>query len=364
MALYKSIVRPLLFRIDPETAHGMTMWGLEVAQDLGLTSVTKTLLNYEDKRLEIELFGIKFRNPLGLSAGFDKNARLVRIMPALGFGFIEIGTVTGRAQLGNPKPRIFRLPTDYALINRLGFNSEGADAVSRRLKKLGKTTTPLGINLGKSEVTDIENAEKDYLYSFERLFRFGDYFVVNVSCPNTPGLQSLQEREPLEKLLKALNEKNRRLSIEENVSRKPIMVKICPDRSPSQIDDVIEVVKNEKIDGIIATNTTLSQEALKTKRIAKEWGGLSGRPLSGMSTKVIRYIYRRTDGSIPIIGVGGIFNADDAYEKIRAGASLVQIYTGMVYEGPNMMRSVKRKLLKYLERDKCESLRDAVGKSV
>jgi dihydroorotate dehydrogenase len=353
-----------LLKIDPEIAHGMTMWGLELAQDLGLTSVTQKLLNYEDKSLEMELFGLRFKNPLGLSAGFDKNARLVRIMPALGFGFIEIGTVTGRAQFGNPKPRMFRLPKDYALINRLGFNSEGADAVSKRLKKLDKTTTPLGINIGKTEVANIENAERDYLYSFERLFPFGDYFVVNVSCPNTPQLQSLQDREPLEKLLKALNEKNRRLSIEGNVRRKPIMVKICPDRSPSQIDDVIEVVRNEKIDGIIATNTTSNQKGLKTKNIAKEWGGLSGRPLTRISTEIIKYIYRRTEGLVPIIGVGGIFNADDAYEKIKAGASLVQIYTGMVYEGPSMMRSVKRKLLKYLERDKCESLRDAVGKSV
>jgi dihydroorotate dehydrogenase len=361
--MYKNILRPLTFRLDPERTHKATISILQLVQGLGLPSIIKGILKYEDRRLKTEVCGLRFNNPVGLSAGFDKNAKLTRIMPAFGFGFIEVGTVTGQPQLGNPKPRVFRLPADRALINRIGFASEGAKAVSTRLKKQGKKTVPIGINIGKTESVEIRDAVQDYLYSFENLFACGNYFVINVSCPNTPELQKLQDRQPLQNLLKALNSANKRLAEDQKVRKKPIFIKICPDRTLGQIDDLLEVVKEEQVDGIIATNTTIDRIHLKTVMAYQEWGGLSGRPLAKKSTEIIKYIYRKTEGRLPIIGVGGISSAQDAYDKIKAGAFLIQLYTGMIYEGPGIARALNKNLLALLKKDKYERLKDAVGKS-
>jgi dihydroorotate dehydrogenase len=364
MSVYKSTLRPIAFRLDPERAHEAIISILYLAQRLGLHSVIKRILAYKDPRLTMELCGLRFNNPVGLSAGFDKNAKLTRIVPALGFGFMEVGTITAQPQSGNPKPRVFRLPADRALINRIGFASEGAEAVSARLKKRCKNTFPLGINIGKTEKVEIKDAARDYLYSFENLFPYSDYFVINVSCPNTPKLQELQDRQPLQNLLKPLILANKRLAADQKVRKKPIFIKICPDRTFEQIDDLLEIIKEQRVDGIIATNTTVDRNHLNTDIAYKEWGGLSGRPLAKKSTEVIKYIYKKTAGNLPIIGVGGISTAQDAYDKIKAGASLIQLYTGMIYEGPAIARSLNKNLLALLQKDKYDRLEDAVGKSV
>jgi len=359
--LYRSLVRPLLFKSDPEKIHEAGLNFLEFIQNSILRNLLAKAFAHTDERLENELFGLRFGNPVGLAAGFDKNGRLLKIIPALGFGFLEVGTVTGRPQSGNPRPRLFRLPEDKALINRFGFNSEGALAVSRRLAKAGKPEIPLGVNLGKTERVSVTDAVDDYLFSFETLYPFGEYFAVNVSCPNTPELQCLQEREPLKNLLGALIRKNEQLADKSGRDRKPILVKICPDLNPPQIDDIIRVVEDLHVDGIIAANTTVSRHGLREKTAHEEWGGVSGRPLTKMSTETIVSLYRRVGRKIPIIGVGGIFNAEDAYEKIKAGASLVQVYTGMIYEGPGVIKNINKGLIKLIERDGHSSVREAIG---
>jgi dihydroorotate dehydrogenase len=287
--------------------------------------------------LEREVFGLKFPNPVGLAAGFDKNAVLFKELSNFGFGFIEIGTLTPKGQEGNPKKRLFRLKEDAAIINRMGFNNDGVDEAVKRLKK--NKNILIGGNIGKNKVTPNENAVDDYVYCFQSLFDYVDYFVVNVSSPNTPNLRALQDKEPLTHLLSTLNSLNHKKS-----SPKPILLKIAPDLTHSQLDDIIEIVVATKIDGVIATNTTLNREGLQSGN-KSEAGGLSGKPLGERSTEVIRYLADQSKKAFPIIGVGGIHSAEDAVEKLNAGASLVQLYTGFVYEGPAVVKRINKLLL-------------------
>ncbi len=302
----------------------------------------RTLFKYEDPSLQKEVFGIKFPNPIGIAAGFDKNAHLVDPLSDIGFGFVEIGTVTPKPQLGNPKPRLFRLPKDQGLINRMGFNNLGVLAAVACLKKT-KSNVIIGGNIGKNKNTPNDQATDDYLTCFEALYPWVDYFVVNVSSPNTPGLRELQEKEPLMKLLSNLQACNHRKE-----KAKPILLKIAPDLSNAQLDDIISIVQQTKIAGVVATNTTIAREDLKTSPEQVQQfghGGVSGGPLTERATEVIRYLHQQ-DRSIPIIGVGGIFSPQDALDKLAAGASLVQVYTGFIYEGPAMVKRMNKYLAK------------------
>ena len=307
--------------------------------------IFKTLFIDEHKTLETEVFGLKFKNPVGLAAGFDKNAKYINELSFCGFGFIEIGTLTPKPQSGNPKKRLFRLKEDYGIINRMGFNNDGVDMAIDHLKKVRKNGVLVGGNIGKNKVTPNDKATSDYLECFETLFAYVDYFVVNVSSPNTPNLRALQEKEPLERLLKSLVSKNKTYA-----TPKPILLKIAPDLSDHQLDDIISLFSLTQIDGLIATNTTISRDKLKTSSDevkAMGAGGLSGIPVQERSTEVIKYISEKSNGSIPIIGVGGIHSAEAAIEKLKAGASLVQMYTGFVYEGPAVIRKINRAIIKY-----------------
>ena len=287
--------------------------------------------------LEKELFGLKFKNPVGLAAGFDKNAVLFDELANYGFGFVEVGTVTPKPQPGNPKKRIFRLREDEALVNRMGFNNDGADAIVERLRKR-KTDIIIGGNIGKNKLTPNENAIDDYMICFEKLFEVVDYFVVNVSSPNTPNLRALQDKEPLTDLLRTLQTEN-----EKKTSPKPILLKIAPDLTDSQLMDIIDIVNTTKIAGVIATNTTISREGLESEH-QKEAGGLSGKPVRERATEVIRFLAEKSGKSFPIIGVGGIHSADDAKEKLAAGADLIQLYTGFIYEGPGLVKRINDSL--------------------
>lgn len=341
--MYKSIIQPLLFLFDPEKVHHFTFRALKLLFGIPfIPLVFKKAYSVQDKRLERKVFGITFPNPVGLAAGLDKDAILVNELAGLGFGFIEIGTLTPKPQPGNDKPRLFRLKKDQGIINRMGFNNRGVEAAVQQLKKR-QPGIIVGGNIGKNKNTPNEKATEDYLFCFEKLFDWVDYFVVNVSSPNTPGLRELQEKEPLKKLLFLLKEKNRAKAVP-----KPILLKIAPDLSPSQLDDIIEIVIETKIDGIIATNTTISRDNLNTDQqtLTKIGaGGLSGKPLRDKSTEVIRYICSRSGNAFPVIAVGGIHSAEDAVEKLNAGASLVQVYTGFIYEGPSLIGQINRKLL-------------------
>ncbi|WP_291402589.1 quinone-dependent dihydroorotate dehydrogenase [Daejeonella sp.] len=336
------LIKPLLFKFDPESIHHVVTGGLRrVNRIWGVKSLLKNLYQFEDKRLEREVMGLKFKNPVGLAAGFDKNATLIEDFAELGFGFIEIGTVTPLPQPGNEKPRMFRLPQDEGLINRMGFNNQGVDVVAARLKQVDRKGLIIGGNIGKNKITPNEDAVSDYIKCFDRLFDVVDYFVVNVSSPNTPGLRELQEKEPLKHILNTLQQRNLR----DGVS-KPILLKIAPDLTNSQLDDIIEIVTETKIAGVIATNTTLSRENLNSSpNLKNQSGGLSGKPLTERSTEVIRYLSEKSNKSFVIIGVGGIHSAEDALEKIKAGASLVQIYTGFIYEGPALIKRILKGLL-------------------
>jgi dihydroorotate dehydrogenase len=297
----------------------------------------------KDSRLEREVFGIQFPNPVGLAAGFDKDARLIDELSCFGFGFIEIGTLTPKAQSGNPKPRLFRLTEDSAIINRMGFNNEGVEEAIPRLKKR-KSNTIIGGNIGKNKLTTNENATEDYINSFNSLFPYVDYFVVNVSSPNTPGLRDLQEKEPLTQLLNSLQEINNKKE-----KKKAILLKIAPDLTNNQLDDIIQIVLDTKIDGVIATNTTLDRSNLKTDKTKVDSignGGLSGKPVNKRSTEVIKYLSEKSNKAFPIIGVGGIHSAEDALEKLDAGATLIQIYTGFIYEGPSLVKRINKAILK------------------
>jgi dihydroorotate dehydrogenase len=394
MDIYQSSIRPILFSVlnaDPEWLHQQTFqllgW-LDRNSDRPSSQWVQTRLQQayclkhttlDAERtapsIEQRLWGLKFPNPLGLAAGFDKDGVAGRLWGSFGFGFAELGTVTLHPQPGNPRPRLFRLLEDKAVLNRMGFNNHGAEALARRLEcwkvqqglqveRSDQTlplTIPLGINLGKSKVTPLEEAATDYLGSFRLLKELGDYFVVNVSSPNTPGLRSLQDAAQLSLILETLQQ--------ENTAQKPILVKIAPDLEWDAIADVIQLAQTYQLAGIVATNTTIRRDMLKTqmiqatgKPVSEEAGGISGAPLRQRSTEVIRFIYEQTQGQLPIIGVGGIFTAEDAWEKITAGASLIQVYTGWIYEGPWMVRQILLGLVQKLEERGLTSIAEAVGR--
>ncbi|MFD1316944.1 quinone-dependent dihydroorotate dehydrogenase [Namhaeicola litoreus] len=337
--MYKSIIRPLLFNFDPEDIHHVTFSAIKILYKLPFTkSLARSKFVLEDPKLYREVFGLKFKNPVGLAAGFDKNAVLFDEFSNYGFGFVEIGTVTPKPQPGNEKKRLFRLKKDEAIINRMGFNNEGVDAVVERLKHR-KSDIIIGGNIGKNKVTPNENAIDDYLICFEKLFDYVDYFVVNVSSPNTPNLRALQDKEPLTKLLKTLQEAN----LKKNTT-KPILLKIAPDLTDDQLLDIIDIVKSTGIAGVIATNTTISRDNLQSDS-KKEQGGLSGKPLAKRSTEVIRFLAEKSNKAFPIIGVGGIHSPEDALEKLKAGADLIQLYTGFIYEGPSLVKEINNALI-------------------
>ena len=339
--MYK-FIKPLLFRFDPEFIHHFATGCLNVGNRIwGIKSVMKNVFHLADNRLEREVMGLKFKNPVGLAAGFDKNADLVEELAAFGFGFIEIGTVTPLPQPGNDKPRMFRLPADNGLINRMGFNNQGVDVVAARLSRVKRNGLVIGGNIGKNKITPNEDAVSDYIKCFDRLFDVVDYFVVNVSSPNTPGLRELQEKEPLKKILNTLQQRNKKNDIS-----KPILLKIAPDLNESQLDDIIEIVQETNIAGVVATNTTISRDGLVSAEALKiETGGLSGKPLTQRSTEVIRYLSEKSKKSFVIIGVGGIHSPEDAIEKLEAGASLIQLYTGFIYEGPGLVKKINKEVM-------------------
>jgi dihydroorotate dehydrogenase len=342
------LLKPILFQFDPEKVHYFVTRNLKRFNRFpGGAVLSRAIWDVNNPRLEKEVFGLKFKNPVGLAAGFDKNAELMGEMTNLGFGFVEIGTVTPLPQPGNPQPRMFRLPADGALINRMGFNNFGVDVAAERIATFRKNAKGaqknliIGGNIGKNKVTPNEEAVSDYIKCFDRLFDVVDYFVVNVSSPNTPGLRELQEKEPLMQLLNTLQKRNSKNGIS-----RPILLKIAPDLTDSQLDDIVDIVQQTGIAGIIATNTTISRENLTSAdNLKSEMGGLSGKPLTKRSTEVISYIHKKSNGSFPIIGVGGIHSADDAIEKLNAGASLVQLYTGFIYEGPGLIGRINKAIL-------------------
>jgi dihydroorotate dehydrogenase len=356
---YRNLVRPLLFAQDAERAHNFALHRLAGASRSRLAcDVLGGIFSAPD--LPIHLFGLTFPNPVGLAAGMDKHAAAVPAWEKLGFGFSELGGVTWHAQPGNPAPRMFRAVGDEAIVNRMGFNNSGAEAVAQKLaewKKLGRWPQhPVGINLGKSKITPLAEAAEDYANSFRVLRGLADFFVVNVSSPNTPNLRQLQDKAALDEILAAMQELN--------ADRKPILVKVAPDLSFEALDEILELVQPRNIAGLVATNTTISRPQTNDpagQKIYGETGGLSGKPLRVRSTEIIRHLHRQTAGALPIIGVGGIFSADDAWEKITAGASLLQIYTGLVYEGPGLTRQIVNGLTRRLKKRGAHSLKEAVG---
>ena len=339
--MYKLLIRPLLFLFDPEKVHYFTFSLIRILSKIpGISALFESLYTVNDKRLETEVFGLKFKNPVGLAAGFDKDATLYKELSRFGFGFIEIGTLTPKGQEGNPKKRLFRLKEDQAIINRMGFNNSGVQEAVERLKK--NEGVLIGGNIGKNKLTPNENAVDDYLICFEALFDYVNYFVVNVSSPNTPNLRELQEKEPLTQLLQSLQKENLA-----KPKSKPILLKIAPDLTDTQLLDIIDIVKETKIAGVIATNTTISREGLQSAN-RSETGGMSGKPLAKRSTEVIRFLSEKSNKAFPIIGVGGIHSAEDAIEKLEAGASLIQLYTGFIYEGPALVKAINKKILEKL----------------
>lgn len=353
--LFEKLLRPILFRLDAETAHeaGMSFLlhglGSEAAQRIAYGRY-----GYEFP-YEIERFGLKFKNPVGIAAGFDKNGSVVNQLASVGFGFVEVGTVTLRPQTGNEKPRMFRLPEDQALINRLGFNNEGAEAVAKRLSKLGGKCV-VGVNIGKNKDVPNEEAVENYLATFDLVHPVADYIAVNISSPNTPNLRDLQRAESLDELLGALQRRNLELGA------KPLLVKIAPDLDDAGIEAAVDVCRDHAVAGIIATNTTVSRDGLKTPGVRDIGaGGLSGRPLEARATEVISKIYRFSKGAMPIIGVGGIFDPVDAFDKVAAGACLLQAYTGFIYRGPSFAREINSGLAKLLSRNGFKTLDEAVG---
>ncbi len=364
LMFYRSILRPLLFRLPPETAHEFALHALSAM--LGTKVAREMVASRYDREPfgELRRFNLKFKNPVGLAAGFDKNGVAAEALAALGFGFIEVGSVTNVAQPGNPSPRLFRLPLDKALINRAGFNNDGADRIAHRLKG-HRPDCVLGVNIGKSRVVPLEEAAEDYLACFEKIYDVADYVVVNVSSPNTPNLRKLQSADALRALLGALQRRGLELA-EESGKREavPLLLKIAPDLNEQEIEEIVGVAQETKVAGIVATNTTTGRERLRTPVREVEAcgeGGLSGAPLRTRSNEVIAKLYSLTHGALPIIGVGGIFTAQDAWEKICAGASLVQLYTGFIYEGPGVARAINEGLARILERSVFSSLDEAVG---
>lgn len=334
-------LKPIFFQFNPEKIHHFVTGTLQRAQKVwGLPKIIKAGFRYDDKSLEREVFGLKFKNPVGLAAGFDKNGEYIEELANFGFGFIEVGTVTPLPQPGNDKPRMFRLPKDEAIINRMGFNNKGVDVLARKLESVKREGILIGGNIGKNKNTPNEDAVNDYIKCFDRLFDVVDYFVVNVSSPNTPNLRALQEKEPLKNILNTLQERNGKSGV-----YRPILLKIAPDLTNDQLDDIVEIVLETKIAGVIATNTTISREDLSSPEyLKKEAGGLSGKPVKDKSTAVIKYLSEKSNKAFPIIGVGGIHSATDAKEKLEAGAALVQIYTGFIYEGPGLVKKILKSL--------------------
>lgn len=343
--MYKTIIRPLFFRINPEKVHHFVFSALKTAKSLHLDGLVRSIYNPNSLHMETKVCGLKFPNKIGIAAGLDKNAEAYQMLGNLGFGHVEIGTVTPKAQPGNPKPRLFRLPQDGALINRMGFNNQGLEAAIKQLKKR-KPGLIVGGNIGKNTATPNEEALDDYMTCFKGLYPYVDYLVVNVSCPNITDLHKLQDQKELELILNTLNTWRK-----DQTTYKPVFLKVSPDLNLHQVDETLIVVAQNQIDGVIVTNTTTSREGLQTppdkvKAIAN--GGLSGKPIRDRATEMIRYIHYKTDGKLPIIGVGGIFTAEDALEKLNAGAQLVQVYTGFIYEGPGMARRINKQLKKRL----------------
>lgn len=332
--MYKLIIRPILFLFDAEKVHHFTFsmlkWSFKIPF---LKSIVKSLYKVENSQLITNKFGLTFKNPVGLAAGFDKNAKLIDELACFGFGFIEIGTVTPKPQIGNPKKRLFRLKKDQAIINRMGFNNDGVDVIVERLKKV-KSDIIIGGNIGKNKVTPNENAVDDYIICFNKLFDYVHYFVVNVSSPNTPNLRALQDKEPLSKLLNTLQTLNLKKE-----QPKPILLKIAPDLTEEQLNDIVEIVKETKIAGVIGTNTTIERKGLISNN-KDETGGLSGKPLTKKATNVIKYLATKSNNSFPIIGVGGIFNENDAKDKLNVGADLVQVFSGFIYQGPCLVKRI------------------------
>jgi dihydroorotate dehydrogenase len=358
---FHTFIRPLLFSLDAEVAHHLALRSAAFAASFPpARHMVQSSFYFSDSRLQFKLGSLEFKSPLGLAAGMDKNGIALSFWPALGFGFAEMGTVTLMAQAGQNKPRMFRIPHLEALINRLGFPNDGAEVISDRLKKQKTIGIPLGINIGKSKVVLLEDAVENYLKTFEWLYPCGDYFAINVSSPNTPDLRKMQEEAHLSRLLKSLQEKNREFSKTLKIQPKPLLVKISPDLTEEQLESVVGLAIENQFFGIIATNTQPVESDLREK-----WGdgGLSGRPLFGTSTEVIRQIYRFANRKLTIVGCGGVFSAEEAYAKMKAGASLVQLYTGLVYEGPGLIKRINQGLVKLLERDGVKNILDVVGTS-
>ena len=361
--VYRSFLRPLLFSLPPETAHELALNSLVL---IGNPAISKFVARHyrSDSFGELKRFGLNFPNPVGLAAGFDKDGIALQALCSLGFGFIEAGTLTFHPQPGNPRPRLFRLPEDKALINRAGFNNDGAAAFVDRIKR-HRLNCILGVSIGKSKIAPLENAVEDYLASFEIVFPVADYVAINVSSPNTPQLRELQEKEQLSTLVRALKRRSHELEEESNrPSPLPLLVKLAPDINDEALVSIVDTLTTLKIDGIIATNTTISRSNLRTPSAEIEscgGGGLSGVPLRSQSTRIIAQLFKLTKGQMPIIGVGGIFNAEDAWEKICAGASLLQIYTGFIYEGPGIAKHINDGLLKIMKREQVNHLDQAIG---
>jgi dihydroorotate dehydrogenase len=340
--MYKLFLRPVMFLVDPEKIHHLVFSILRTLGKIpGATSLLHVTFGYDHPKLKRSLFGLTFENPVGLAAGFDKDAKLVDELASLGFGFVEIGTLTPKPQPGNERPRLFRLPADKALINRMGFNNEGVEAAAKRLQKR-RSGIVVGGNIGKNKNTPNEEALQDYQKAFDALYIYVDYFVLNVSSPNTPGLRELQEKEPLRRLLQSVIDLSK-----SKATYKPVLLKIAPDLTDTQLDDIVDILRETKADGVIATNTTISRDQLKTPAAEVEKignGGLSGQPLTKRSSDVIRYLRKKLGKNFPIIGVGGIMSPEDAREKIDAGADLVQLYTGFIYEGPAIVKRINHAL--------------------
>lgn len=368
--LWKSVGRSVLFKFPAEWAHHFSMGTFSGLSSLPvLPSLMRSRFTVNDPRLNTNVFGLQFTNPVGLAAGFDKDAKWFPDLANLGFSHVEVGTLTGQAQPGNPKPRLFRLPADNAIINRMGFNNDGADAAAKRLAKTPRSRPEdvLGINIGKTKVVPVAEATNDYLFSFERLFTFADYFTVNVSSPNTPGLRELQNREPLIELLNALQSLNQRLSSDHEIAAKPILLKIAPDLGDGQLEDIVSIVKETELAGLIATNTTVARDGLKSSKEMVEGignGGLSGSPLTDRSREIVSRAFKLAEGAFPIIGVGGVMNGEDAWQMICSGASLVQLYTGFIYGGPSVVKTINRTLSKKVKEYGLDSITDAIGRGV
>jgi len=359
--LYRNIAKPFFFKMDPEKAHHLVVGGLETSSALpgGRAALRMMYGVPETADMAVDLFGQHFPTPVGLAAGLDKNAQAVGGFSSIGFGFMEVGTVTPKGQPGNESPRLFRLPIDEALINRMGFNNEGAERMAQRLKKWTDRPIPVAVNIGKNKTTPNESAHEDYRQCIRTLYPYGDFFVVNISSPNTPDLRSLQHGSELSFLLTQVKEEME-LQYKSSGIRKSLLVKIAPDVSETELEYMVHTLTETGMDGIIATNTTLSREGLNHAS-ARETGGLSGKPLRNRSTEIISSIYRQTGGKLPIIGSGGIFTSQDAYDKIRAGASLVEIYTALIYEGPEVNRKLHAGLRQLLRRDGFRHISEAVG---